>query len=280
METEPLTGALGAMVTDIDLSRSLSDDQLMELNSLFHEHLVLTFPDQTLDPESLVSLTQQMGGVGDTPYLRGMAEYPDVVPIIKEATEKSPATFGSGWHTDFTFQDHPPSRTLLYAVDTPDSGGDTLYTNLYLAYESLSEGMKSMLDGLIAIHSSVRSYGPQATMRKHFENMSIDNHEGPPPEMEHPLICTHPVTGRKALWVNPTYVVGIKDMYREESEPLLKYLNDLAVRPSFTCRVRWQPGMLTMWDNRCTQHCATADYHGQRREMLRTTVAGEKPCRG
>ncbi len=276
LEIEPLTGAIGARVTGIDLRR-LSQIELDQLNELFLKYLVLTFPDQSLDAAELLDLTNQFGGAGETPYLNGLPDFPDVVPIIKEADEKSPATFGAGWHTDFTFQALPPSRTLLYAIDTPKAGGDTLYTNLYRAYDALSDGMKTMLDGLTALHSSVRSYGPNAGMRKHFENMKIDLHEGSPPVQEHPLIRTHPETSKKALWVNPTYVVGIKELYREESEPILKYLNDLAVRPSFTCRVNWQPGTLTMWDNRCTQHCATADYHGQRREMLRTTVAGDTP---
>ncbi|MDZ7683974.1 MAG: TauD/TfdA family dioxygenase [Gammaproteobacteria bacterium] len=224
------------------------------------------------------ALTERLGGIGETPYLTGLDAFPDVVPIIKEADEKSALTFGAGWHTDFTFQALPPSRTLLYGVDVPPAGGDTLYTNLYRAYDALSPGMKRLLDGLTAIHSSTRSYGPKAKMKDHLEHMKIENDTDEPATQEHPVVRTHPDTGRKALWVNPVYTIRFKDMSEAESAPLLKYLNDFAVNPSFTCRVRWEPGTLTMWDNRCTQHCATSDYQGHRREMLRTTVAGDPPC--
>jgi taurine dioxygenase len=139
--------------------------------------------------------------------------------------------------------------------------------------------MQDMLEGMTAIHSSVRSYGPNATLRDHLEHMRIVNDDKEPPTMEHPVIRVHPDTGRKALWINPVYVIAFKGMTEAESAPILKYLNNLAVTPSFTCRVRWMKGSLTMWDNRCTQHCATSDYQGHRREMLRTTVAGDMPVR-
>lgn len=273
----PIAGALGAEVRGVDLAQPLADDTAAQIEAAFLEHLVLCFRHQSLDPASLHALTEAMGGVGETPYLTGLEEFPDVVPIIKEANEKSPLTFGAGWHTDFTFQTLPPSRTLLYAVDVPAAGGDTLYANLYRAYDSLSSGMKDLLEGLIAVHSSTRSYGPQARLKDHLENMKIENETAEPATMEHPVIRTHPATGRKALWINPVYTMRFRGMTEAESAPLLKYLNDFAVTPSFTCRVRWEPGTLTMWDNRCTQHCATSDYQGHRREMLRTTVAGDKP---
>jgi taurine dioxygenase len=277
LQITPITGALGAEVTGIDLSAPLSTAQQAELDAAFHAHLVLSFPGQQLDARTLLELTRSQGGVGETPYLTGLPDYPDVVPIIKEATEKSAITFGSGWHTDFTFQAMPPSRTLLYAVDVPVVGGDTLYTNLYGAYDALSTGMQEMLADMTAVHSATRSYGPQARMKEQLESMTIVNAAEEPDTITHPVIRTHPVTGRKALWINPVYTMHFSNMTLAESAPLLKYLNDLAVSPSFTCRVRWHRGTLTMWDNRCTQHCATADYHGQRREMLRTTVAGDVP---
>ena len=277
LKINPIAGALGAEVFNLDLSRPLTDEIASTIHEAFLEHLVLCFRDQQLNPQSLYELTQRLGGLGETPYLTGLEEYPDVVPIIKGATEKSALTFGAGWHTDFTFQLCPPSRTLLYAVDVPSTGGDTLYCNLYKAYDALSAGMKDMLDGMISIHSAARSYGPDATLKDRMENMTIVNDESEPLIMEHPVIRTHPETGKKALWVNPVYTIRFKDMTETESAPILKFLNELAVNPSLTCRVRWQPGSLTMWDNRCTQHCATADYHGHRREMLRTTVAGDRP---
>ena len=202
---------------------------------------------------------------------------PDVVPVVKEADENSPHTFGAGWHTDFTFQERPPAKTLLYAVDTPVAGGDTLYANLYAAYDALSEGMKTALKSLNAVHSATKSYGPQATLKNHLENMTIINDDQEPDTQIHPVICRHPVTKRPALWINPTYTIRFENMTQEESLPLLDYLNQLIVNPRFCCRVRWEPGTLTLWDNRCTQHCATSDYQGYRREMWRTTVAGQAP---
>lgn len=276
MIIRPLTGLIGAEITGLDMN-DLDEVSLAELDRAFAKHLVLCVRDQSLAPSDLVNITNRLGGPGDTPYLTGLKEYPDVVPVVKEADEKSPHTFGAGWHTDFTFQERPPAKTLLYAVDTPVAGGDTLYANLYAAYDALSEGMKTALKSLNAVHSATKSYGPQATLKNHLENMTIINDDQEPDTQIHPVICMHPVTKRPALWINPTYTIRFENMTHEESLPLLDYLNQLIVNPRFCCRVRWEPGTLTLWDNRCTQHCATSDYQGYRREMWRTTVAGQAP---
>ncbi|MFT7218651.1 MAG: taurine dioxygenase [Candidatus Azotimanducaceae bacterium] len=278
MNISKIGGQIGAEVTGVNLN-NLTDSEFLAIEAAFAEYLVLSFREQNITPKSLVALTHRFGGPGHTPYLTGMDDYPDVVPVIKEASEQSPHTFGAGWHTDFTFQKTPPSRTLLYAVDTPQSGGDTLYTNLYLAYDSLSVGMKAALEKLTAVHSAVRSYGPSATLKDHMENMTISNDEREPDIMEHPVISEHPITHKPVLWVNPTYTIRFSEMTEDESRPLLDYLNQHAISPSFGCRVKWARGTLTMWDNRCTQHCATSDYAGHRREMWRTTVCGESPVR-
>jgi len=276
MIIRPLTGLIGAEITGLDMN-DLDEVSLAELDRAFAKHLVLCVRDQSLSPSDLVNITNRLGGPGDTPYLTGLKEYPDVVPVVKEADENSPHTFGAGWHTDFTFQERPPAKTLLYAVDTPVAGGDTLYANLYAAYDALSEGMKTALKSLNAVHSATKSYGPQATLKNHLENMTIINDDQEPDTQIHPVICMHPVTKRPALWINPTYTIRFDNMTQEESLPLLDYLNQLIVNPRFCCRVRWEPGTLTLWDNRCTQHCATSDYQGYRREMWRTTVAGQAP---
>ena len=276
MIIRPLTGLIGAEITGLDMN-DLDEVSLAELERAFAKHLVLCVRDQSLSPSDLVNITNRLGGPGDTPYLTGLQEYPDVVPVVKEADENSPHTFGAGWHTDFTFQERPPAKTLLYAVDTPVAGGDTLYANLYAAYDALSEGMKTALKSLNAVHSATKSYGPQATLKNHLENMTIINDDQEPDTQIHPVICMHPVTKRPALWINPTYTIRFENMTQEESLPLLDYLNQLIVNPRFCCRVRWEPGTLTLWDNRCTQHCATSDYQGYRREMWRTTVAGQAP---
>ncbi len=267
MIIRPLTGLIGAEITGLDM-KNLDEGSFQALDNAFAQHLVLCIRDQSLTPSDLVGITDRLGGPGETPYLTGLEEYPDVVPVVKEADENSPHTFGAGWHTDFTFQVRPPARTLLYAVDTPVAGGDTLYANMYAAYDALSDGMKAALKSLNAVHSATRSYGPQATLKNHLEHMTTQIH---------PVICMHPVTKRPALWINPTYTIRFENMTQAESKPLLDYLNQLIVSPQFCCRVRWQPGTLTLWDNRCTQHCATSDYRGYRREMWRTTVAGETP---
>ncbi len=276
MIIRPLTGLIGAEITGLDL-KNLDESSLEALDRAFADHLVLCIRDQSLTPADLMDLTHLLGGPGETPYLTGLKEYPDVVPVIKEADENSPHTFGAGWHTDFTFQERPPAKTLLYAVETPDAGGDTLYANMYAAYDALSDGMKAALNSLNAVHSATRSYGPQATLKNHLEHMTITNDDREPDTRLHPVIRMHPVTNRPALWINPTYTIRFENMTADESEPLLNYLNQLIVSPQFCCRVRWQPGTLTIWDNRCTQHCATSDYHGHRREMWRTTIAGETP---
>ena len=276
MRLRPLTGALGAEIKDVDLA-NLTEQTHEQIEAAFHQHLVLVFPDQSLTTPDLLALTHQLGGPGETPYLQGLSDFPDVVPIIKAASEKSPISFGSGWHTDFTFQSAPPSRTLLYALVTPPQGGDTLFTNLYLAYEALSDGLKKLLTPLNSLHSATRSYGPSSTLQNQLENMVITKETEEPAEQAHPVIRIHDVTGRPALWVNPTYTLRFENMTVAESKPLLDYLNHFVTQPSFTCRVQWQPRTLVMWDNRCTQHCATSDYHGHRREMLRTTVKGQPP---
>ena len=235
MRIHPLTGALGAEIENVDLN-NLTDQTRKQIEIAFHEHLVLVFPGQSLTPATLLALTHELGGPGETPYLQGLADYPDVVPIIKAASERSPVSFGSGWHTDFTFQSEPPNRTLLYAQQTPPHGGDTLFTNLYLAYDALSEGLKNLLAPLNSLHSATRSYGPNSTLQNQLENMVITKETDEPPEQAHPVIRIHDVTGRPALWVNPTYTLRFENMTAAESKPLLDYLNQFVTQPSFTCR--------------------------------------------
>ena len=277
MEIIPIAKSLGAEVIGAQLfNMDVKTYSLIE--KAFSRYLVLCFRDQQLGPGDLVNLATKFGGVGETPYLSGLKDYPDVVPIIKEPNEKSQHTFGSGWHTDFTFQKTPPARTLLYAVDVPPKGGDTLFANLQDAYESLSTGMQESLSRLRALHSAVRSYGPDASLKNHLENMIITNEKEEPGFESHPVIRKHPVTGKPSLWINPTYTIRFEGMTDQESQPLLDYLNNLIIEERFTCRVNWRKNSLVMWDNRCTQHSASSDYAGHRREMWRITTAGDTPA--
>ena len=277
MEIIPIAKSLGAEVIGAQLV-NMDIKTYSSIEEAFSRYLVLCFRDQQLGPGDLVNLAKRFGGVGETPYLSGLKDYPDIVPIVKEANEKSPHTFGAGWHTDFTFQKKPPARTLLYALDVPPKGGDTLFANLQEAYESLSKGMQESLSRLRALHSSIRSYGPNASLKTHLENMTITNEKEEPDFESHPVIRKHPVTGKPALWINPTYTIRFDGMTDQESQPLLDYLNDLITDARFICRVRWKRNSLVMWDNRCTQHSASSDYAGHRREMWRITTAGDIPA--
>ena len=276
MKIRPIAKSLGAEVIDAQLV-NMDEQTYFSVEKAFSRYLVLCFRDQHLEPRDLINLAEKFGGVGETPYLAGLEDYPDVVPIVKEANEKSHHTFGSGWHTDFTFQKKPPARTLLYALDVPPRGGDTLFANLQDAYDSLSVGMQESLSRLRALHSSVRSYGPSAKLKNHLENMTITNEKEEPSFESHPVIRKHPVSGKPSLWINPTYTIKFDGMTTEESQPLLDYLNSVIVEERFRCRIAWKKNSLVMWDNRCTQHSASSDYAGHRREMWRITTAGNTP---
>ena len=269
---------MGAEVDGLDLSRPLEPAELAVVQQAFADHLVLVFRDQELDIEAFERFALQFGPFGDTPYITPVDGHPNVLRVLREADEEG-ALFGGSWHSDWSFQERPPSATILYAVDVPEHGGDTAFTNQYLAYETLSDGMKRVVKGLNGVHSARRSYAPGGTFGQADAGRSMEIRGGDDAfEYQlHPLVCTHPASGRQALFVNDVYTIGIEDMTEEESRGLLDFLLSHSRKISFTCRVRWRPGTLTMWDNRCTQHHAIDDYSGSRREMLRITVAGEKP---
>ncbi len=281
MKITPLTGTFGAEVTDFDL-RSVaaeSSEQVTQVQDALANHAVLVFRDQQLDIDSFEALALMLGDFGDTPYITPVGDgHDNVLRVMREADEDGPL-FGSGWHSDWSFQAQPPSATLLYAVEVPTSGGDTAFINQALAYEALSPAMAELLEPLRAVHSARRSYGPSGTFGRPDPNSSMDIHgdQSAVQEQSHPLIRTHPATGRKILFVNEVYTVGIEGMKSAEAKALLNFLLEHSNQVQFTARVRWQPGTLTMWDNRQVQHFAIDDYAGHRREMLRITLAGEPP---
>jgi len=196
---------------------------------------------------------------------------------VKE--EKETVNFGGNWHSDTTYLPQPPLATLLYALETPASGGDTLFTSTYAAYDALSEGMRAMVDPLVGVNSaSLKVTGGRRKMHSTIGGMKVQDIEHADGyEAEHPVARTHPDTGRKALYLSRSHTLRFRDMTEEESRPLIDYLQAHQIRPEFTCRVRWSPGTLTVWDNRCTQHSAVNDYHGQRRRMRRLTVGAQTP---
>jgi taurine dioxygenase len=273
LEVRPLASALGAEIFGVDLAEPLDDAMIRALRAALLEHVVIFFRDQQLAPQQLLALAERFGEVGEYPFVKGLPECPLVLPVIKEPHERS--NFGGIWHSDTAYLERPALGTLLYALETPRLGGDTMFANTYLAYEALSEGMQSLLAGLRAVNVA----GKPGTLRTREEMRSK---RGTSAEVEatsavHPVVRTHPQTGRKSLYVNLAHTLRFADMTEEESAPLLDYLFAHQIRPEFTCRFRWRPGSLAFWDNRASLHYPLNDYHGQRRVMHRVTLLGDRP---
>lgn len=278
--TVPVAGGLGADIHDIDLN-NLSGEGQVELRQALLDHQVLFIREQSLSVTQLETVSQRFGEFGVEPYVKPMADHPHVVHVLKEASEGTPFIFGGAWHSDWSFQERPPAFTLLYGHDVPEVGGDTLFNNMYLACEWLSPAMRTMLLSLNGIHSPEFGYGPNAKHNAGLESMQIIYGENVDHDARsHPLITRHPETGRNVLNVNPAYTLGIEGMKAEEARPILDYLYSVATAPAFTVRMRWAPGTLAIWDNRCVWHQPVSDYFGNRREMFRTTVVGDNPQRG
>ena len=280
IEVRPLSGSIGAEIQGVDLSRELGQETFAEIHQAFLDHLVLVFRDQRLTPERQIAFAARFGPPIQDPFMRSAEERPELVVVIKEKHER--AAFGEVWHSDSTFLDNPPLASTLHAHEIPPYGGDTIFANQYLAYEALSPGLRKLLDGMKALHAPL-SYNDaiaDGTLGDH-RAMKLRNDAAMKTAMasrvEHPVVRTHPETRRKALFVNPAYVVNFKDWAETESRPLLDYLYAHAVRPEFTCRVGWSADALVMWDNRCVMHHPVNDYHGHRRVMHRVLVAGERP---
>jgi taurine dioxygenase len=276
MRIERLAGALGAQVQGISLAR-LQEGQWQEIKAAFLEHAVLVFRDQALEPADLMRVGARFGEPCSYPFVTGIEGYPYIFEVVKEESETT--NFGGNWHSDTTYLREPPLATLLYAVETPAHGGDTLFASTRAAYEALSDGMRRLVDGLTGVNSAALKHGGgRHQMHKTINSMKLHDIEGAERyEAEHPVARTHPETGRKALYVSRSHTVRFKDMTEEESRPLIDWLQAHQTRPEFTCRVRWAPGTLTVWDNRCTLHNAVNDYHGQRRRMRRLTVGAQVP---
>jgi taurine dioxygenase len=274
----PVAPTCGAEVVGTDL-RDPSPETVSLVSQALADHSVLFVRDQHLTPVQQVDLTRRFGDVLRVPYISALAEHPDVVAVLKEPDERNISTFGSTWHSDFSFLDEPPSLTLLYALELPEVGGDTLWSSQYAAYDTLSTGMKRLLDPLRAIHTAWPhgTKGPDAAAAVSRSVIMTRNDPSADREVVHPVVRVHPVTGRKALFVNPVYTQRFEDMTAEESQPLLRHLIDHATQAEFTCRLHWIPGTLAIWDNRCLLHLAVNDYDGSRRLLHRTTVTGDAP---
>ena len=273
LQIKKIAGALGAEIHGVDLGGSLSADLLAEIRAALLEHLVVFFRDQNLTVAQFLAFARAMGKPIEYPLLKGLPGYPDVIEVSK--LENEMANFGGVWHSDTAYLEHPAMASMLLAREVPPVGGDTVFANQYLAYETLSPGLRKMLEGLVAVNSSAKA---DAT-RTREDRVKKDGREDARNEYlaEHPAVRTHPETGRKALYVNVAHTVRFRDMTDEESAPLLNYIFQHQTRPEFTCRFGWQVGSLAFWDNRCAQHNAVNDYHGYRRVMHRITLSGDRP---
>jgi taurine dioxygenase len=273
VEVQPIAGALGAEISGVDLSKELADGTVAAIRRAWLEHLVVFFRDQDLSPAQFLAFGRRFGEPIEYPFVKGLDDFPVIIPVAKLEHER--VNFGGIWHSDTAYLEVPPMASMLIAREVPPAGGDTLFANMYLAYDALSAGMKRLLDGLVAINSSAKA---DAT-RTREDRVKAGAGAGAAREYvaAHPVVRVHPETGRRALYVNVAHTVGFEDMTAEESAPLLDYLLRHQVRPEFTCRFRWRVGSIALWDNRCAQHNPINDYHGYRRLMHRITLAGDRP---
>ncbi len=274
----PNASGFGAAITGIDLAAPLGAEDIAAIRAAWLDHQVVFFPGQPMRHEDLERFTRYLGDWGDDPYVAPIEGHPHILEVRRDPDEPV-APFGGAWHSDWSFQTTPPSATILHAKVVPPVGGDTWYADGVAAYEALRRAQRSELDGLIALHSARRPYSHEGYRagRGEERSMKILPSDRAYDVQEHPVIRTHPETGRKALWVNAVYTIGIKDMAGDEAAALVKRLCRYATEDRFVYKHHWAKDMLTMWDNRSVQHCAQGGYDGHLRVMHRTTVAGDRP---
>ncbi len=278
IEVERIAGSLGAEIAGVDLAQDLPEDVLAEIRQALLDNQVIFFRDQRLTPDRQLAFARRWGEIHLHPYMQGMDDYPEILEIVKTPQDKK--NFGGSWHSDQMFTAKPAMGTMLYGKVIPSAGGDTMWTNQYLAYESLSEGMRRLLDPLKAVSKGDNFSSHDGKTRKEYYadkiSMKVKDPGSTQTVTTHPLIRTHPETGRKALFIGG-HVHKFEDMTEQESRPLIDFLMQHSTRPEFTCRFRWKSGSVAFWDNRCTQHFAIHDYPAETRIMHRVTICGDTP---
>jgi taurine dioxygenase len=272
IEVRPIAGAIGAEIHNVDVSEDLDEGTIADIRRALLDHCVIFFREQKLDAERHKAFTRRFGKIFLHPNYVGMQSDPEIIVITREPGDKR--IVGEEWHADTTMVREPPLGAILYAVEVPPYGGDTLFANQYLAYEALLEGMKGMLSRLRAVHSDRKVAGPQANRNAQRSTKVREDTDWRETVSAHPVVVTHPETQRKLLYVNASYTQGFEDMTEEESRPLLHYLLEHGHRPEFTCRFRWETGSIAFWDNRCCKHLAIHDAGPFRRIMRRTQICG------
>jgi alpha-ketoglutarate-dependent taurine dioxygenase len=288
IEVRPLSAAMGAEVCGAQAAE-VGDAQFEEIAHALFRHKMIYLRGQRLTHRDHEAFSLRFGPFAEDAYTQGVPGHRNVHPLIKDADDHSKMVFGSGWHTDSPFLAEPPSITMLYSVEVPPLGGDTTWANAALAYAMLSETYRRMIDGL-KVHFSMRDVLKSAQEASEVRDSPIGRLAATRDSAQlsddllrkirgntHPLVRTHPVTGERGLYVDPSYGIGIDGMPPEESAPILHFLTEHLTQPAFTCRLRWEANMLVVWDNRLCVHQAYNDYQGYRREMYRTTVRGDQP---
>ena len=268
----PSAGAAGAEIGGVDLAGELDEDVLAQIRQTWLDHGVVFFRDQDLTPERFLAFARRIGEPAEYPFVPGIEGHPEIIAVTKLPHET--VNFGGIWHSDTAYLDEPPMATMLLAREVPPAGGDTLFASQYAAYLALSPAMQELLAPLRAVNSSALADVSKTREDRRRDAGDVDDRVY---EAVHPVVRTHPETGRKALYVNVAHTARFDGMTEEESRPLLQFLFHHQVRPEFTCRFRWEVGSLAMWDNRCVQHNPVNDYHGHRRVMHRITLQGDTP---
>lgn len=268
LEIRPLSGTTGAEIGGVDLASGLSDATVAEIRAVLASYGVVVFRNQTLTPEQHIAVARRFGEININRFFAHADGHREIALVSKEPDQT--ANIGGGWHTDHSYDEHPALGSMLYAREVPPWGGDTMFASMYAAYDALSDGLKQTLSGLRAVHSSRHVFGIERPAMQG----RIGNPELATQDAIHPVVITHPDSGRPALYVNPGFTLRFDGWTAEESQPLLRFLYQHAARPEFTCRLQWQTGSLAFWDNRSTWHYALNDYQGQRRLMHRITIEG------
>ncbi len=274
VQVRKLTGGCGAEVLGVDL-KAMSNRQWDEVQRAFTEHGVIFFRDQELTPEQHLAFARRWAPIDVNRFFKAVPGHPEIAEVRKEPEQKT--NIGGGWHTDHSYDQEPAMGSILLARELPEEGGDTLFANMYRAFETLSAGLQRTLEGMRAVHGSAHIFGKGGVNDMNPEGASrYDNQDKVGADVVHPVVIRHPLSGRKALYVNRAFTLRFEGWTAEDSKPLLDHLYQHAARPEFTCRFRWREGSIAFWDNRATWHYAANDYHGERRLMHRITVAGCK----
>jgi taurine dioxygenase len=273
MPIKKIAGALGAEMIGLDLTQALSPDLTKEIRDVFLKNSVIFLRHQPLTSQQFMNFATAMGEPIQYPFVKGFDDFPQIIEVKKLEHEKN--NFGGVWHSDTTYLEKPPMGSMLLSKEIPPYGGDTLFACQYAAYESLSDTMQRLLEGLQGINSSAKA----DVSKTREDRIKSDGNESLPKSFTscHPVVRTHPETGRKALFINTAHTTGIEGLTDKESASLLSFLFEHQVKPEFTCRWGWEPDALAFWDNRCAQHNPVNDYHGFRRVLHRITLQGDKP---